>query len=311
MCLISYVLKKNIAKSMPSRHDGSPYLKCKSVEDFPGLKATPFSFYSKKLKLNGFRYFYDVPTFKGVVVFFHGAGNGHLAYITEINSFAKEGYLVYAYDNSFCGASEGEGFWNFSSSLVDQKYFFEFLDKDEPALNLKRYASGHSWGGFTALASLSDPKYKIEKVVEFSGFTSVLELFLLYQPNLKGISWILKIMQHRYFGKLGNLDCLKILKNTDKKVLMVHGDKDATVPYEKVFLRAQSALEDRKNINFLVVKDRHHQPYFSISAQTYYLDLINQGVPLGKVNPLPEIDYDKLTEEDPLVMKTVFDFLSN
>lgn len=310
MCLVSYILKKNITKFMPSRHDGSPFLRCRSIEEFPGLKSTPFSFYSKKLKINGFRYFYDFPSFKGVIVFFHGAGNGHLAYITEINAFAKEGYLVYAYDNSYCGASEGDRFWNFSSSLIDQKYFFKFLDLDKVALNLKRIAIGHSWGGFTAMASLSNPDYKIEKVVEFSGFRSVLQLFLLNQPNLKGISLLLKIMQWRYFGKLGSIDCLKILKKTDKSVLLVHGDKDETVSYEKAFLELKKELSEKPNIEFLVAKDRHHQPYFSLSAQSYYLDLINRGVHLGKANPMPEIDYVKLTEEDPEIMKSVFDFLS-
>lgn len=293
---------------MPSRQEGSPYLKVLTVDDFDGLKAEPFSFYSKKLKLNGYRYFYNQNQFKGVVIFFHGAGNGHLAYTREINALAQEGYLVYAYDNSCCGSSEGEGFWNFSQSLVDQKYFFRFLDKDEKARELKRYAMGHSWGGFTAMASLANDDYKIQKVVEFSGFKSVLQLFQEKSPETKGISWLLKIMNWRYFGKLGNIDTLKVLKKTDKKVMLVHGDLDEMVSFKNVFLEFEKELQGKENIKFVISHDRQHQPYFSLSAQNYYLDLIKRGVLEGKlVNE--EIDYFKLTEEDPEIMKEVFGFL--
>jgi len=310
MCIVSYLLKKKIQSKMPSRQEGSPYLKVLTVDDFENLKSTPFSFYSKKLKLNGFKYYYQKDSYKGLVIFFHGAGNGHLAYTREINALAEAGYLVYAYDNSCCGSSEGENFWNFSQSLVDQKYFFEYLETDEEAKGLKRFAIGHSWGGFTAMASLANKNYKVEKVVEFSGFRSVLQVFLSNSPESKGISWLLKIMNWRYFGKLGNLDTLKVLKKTDKKVMLIHGDLDEVVSYEKVFLEFKSELKDNENITFVVSHNRHHQPYFSLDAQNYYLDLISKGVLEGKLGKDYNIDYFKLTEEDPEIMGQVFKFLN-
>ncbi len=308
MCLISYLLKRKVKSQMPSRQDGSPFLKVLTADDFENLKAVPFSFYSKKLKLNGYKYFYDKEKIKAIVIFFHGAGNGHLAYTREIEALAREGYLVYAYDNSCCGSSEGEGFWNFSQSLVDQKYFFKFLESDEDVKGLKRFAMGHSWGGFTAMASLADPAYKIDKVVEMSGFRSVLQVFISNSPSSKGVSLLLKLMNWRYFGKLGNVDTLKILKNTDKKVMMVHGDLDEVISYDKVFLEFKNELKDKKNIEFVVSSNRHHQPYFSLDAQNYYLDLISRGVLEGKLQD-EKIDYFKLTEEDPQIMARIFKFL--
>ena len=90
--------------------------------------------------------------------------------------------------------------------------------------------------------------------------------------------------------------------------MLVHGDLDEMVSFKNVFLEFEKELQGKENIKFVISHDRQHQPYFSLSAQNYYLDLIKRGVLEGKlVNE--EIDYFKLTEEDPEIMKEVFDFL--
>lgn len=309
MLLVSYLIKKAIQKNIPSRQDGHKFLKYLSLEDFSGLKRTKFQFKSKKNTLTGYRYFYNEGSFKGLIVFFHGYGGGHLAYLKEISSLAKEGYLVYAYDNSCCCESEGEGFFSFSQSLIDQKAFFKFLDQDEQAKVLKRFVCGHSWGGFTAVSSLIDDNYKVEKVCGLSPFDNAIDVFISNAPYLKKFKFLLKIFQFRYFGKFGLVSLTKLLKNTSKEVLIVSGDKDKTVDFNDNFLKFKEAAKNKENIHYLISQGRYHQPYNSQRAQDYYLELME----MFRKNEFDEntiVDYQKLIEEDPYIMGQIFEFFN-
>ena len=308
MLLISYIVKKITQKYMPSRQEGTPYLKYLTEDDFSDWKSEPFSFKRNKLVLRGRKYWcVDKP--KAILIFFHGMGNGHYSYTTEIHSFAKQGYLVYAYDNAYCGKSDGKGFWSLSSSLLDQKAFFAYLDEQEDLKDLPRYSVGHSWGGFTALCSLQE-QYKVEKVISISGFDNVVHAYITMIPDLKKHQKIMRIAQRRYFGKLGVIDAKDLLDKTDKKVLFISGDEDKTVSYTEMFLKLKERYQEKKNFSFLVSPGRAHQAYMSMSAQNYYTDLMNRGVMEGKlVNE--ELSIPRLTEEDQDVMNAMYKFLED
>lgn len=306
MLLLTYIAKKIIQKNMPSRQEGHRFLKYLDLEDFPGLKRTRFEFYSKKNKIVGYRYFYEDGPYKALVTYHHGFGGGHRAYITEIASLAKQGFLVYAYDNSTCCESGGEGFFSFTQALVDQKYFYKFLDTDECAKGLKRYSCGHSWGGFTSACSLIDDSYKVEKVVAMSAFNDVISISVAHFPPLKPFVPILRLTQLRYFGRKGLVKVSNLLAKTDKEVLMISGDRDETVNYEKNFVFFQSKTKGKDNVHYLVSKDRYHQPYNTRVAQNYYYELCKL-CDEGKIAEV-EVDYKKLTEEDGEIMNAIYDF---
>lgn len=311
MFITSLILKKEFRKHFPSHWSASPYLKYKNVNDFPDLEAIPFSFKRGKFTLRGNRYRVKDKDYKAIIVLFHGMGYGHLSYMTEIAKLAREGYLVYAYDNAYCADSDGEGFFSLSSSVVDQKAFFKWLDTDEYALNKRRYAIGHSRGGFTSICSLYDKKYKIEKMCDISGFISVKSIIFENSPKLKKVSFLIYMMNFRYFGKYGSLDGLKILKKTDKKALIIHGENDKVVDYEKNFLKLKEELKDKDNIEFLSVPNKDHQPQYSERAQVALNEVINSGIPEGKVIPVPELDYDLLTEQDEAVWSKIIKFFND
>ena len=115
-CLIVTIVSLYaFTKMFGRRYDGNPYVHYFTVEDFEGLRAQPFSFYSDGSKLNGYIYRSDLwqgPS-KGLIVFSHGFGAGHLAYTTEINYFARNGYKILAFDNTGCVKSEGDSIKGF------------------------------------------------------------------------------------------------------------------------------------------------------------------------------------------------------
>jgi pimeloyl-ACP methyl ester carboxylesterase len=66
-----------------------------------------FSFVSGRWMLSGSRYFVGNWPYKALVVFYHGIGAGRNAYVQPICDLAKQGYLVYAFDNTGSMQSEG------------------------------------------------------------------------------------------------------------------------------------------------------------------------------------------------------------
>ena len=79
-----------------------------SASDFNGLISEPFSF--KALAghmLQGYLYHYENPIENRLVIFDHGFGGGHRAYMKEIELLCRHGYLVLAYDHTGCMESEG------------------------------------------------------------------------------------------------------------------------------------------------------------------------------------------------------------
>lgn len=307
MLLTCFILKKIMKKMMPSRHNGAKVLKFFTEKDYTELNAVPFSFKCGKNTLRGFKYSYGEPPYKAALILFHGIGAGHYAYESEIRYFAHKGYLVYAYDNSCCVLSDGEGWWNLASSMVDQKAFFAWLETDEDAKGLPRYAIGHSWGGFTVLGALR-PEYNIDKVCCISGFGKVADVMATNMPKYRLLRPLFAEMTYLNFGKLGGMNYYKLVRDTDKPVLMFHGDKDEIVHYKDHFLKCKKIAGKNPHVTFVTCPGRRHNPYLTKEGEDYYLKLVDDGVVTGVAPVIPEIDYDLLTQCDPELHERILKF---
>ena len=300
------LMKKLIQKSCPSRQEGGPVLKFFYLSDYPDMSGERFQFESNGNILKGYKYYIDKKNIKAVVIFHHGFGGGHNAYEDLLHCLVVHGYLVYAYDNTCCGDSEGSGWWNFSASLIDQENFFKWFENDEDQKGQKRIVMGHSWGGFTAVNGL---RYKVDKVVAISAFRNVVRMFTDVSKGLKPFKPLLRGTQKHYFGEYGNVDTYDLLQSSNIPVMLIHGEKDDVVSYQKNFMPLKNKLKNKNNITFYVVKDRYHQPYMSVRAQEYYRYLNDSGIALGLVKDYPEIDYDLLLEEDEEVLNKIYNFI--
>ena len=71
----------------------------------------------------------DFPSYKGLIIFVHGMGGGHTAYMTEIHALAQEGYLVLGYDNTGTMLSDGAELGGFPQAFLDLRHAISFFAK--------------------------------------------------------------------------------------------------------------------------------------------------------------------------------------
>ena len=92
-------------KQIVNTYKGMMYTRCDDTEsvfyysaaDFPGLQAEPYAFTAAAGHLlQGYLYCYDAPVQGRLVVFDHGFGGGHRAYMKEIERLCRHGYWVFA-----------------------------------------------------------------------------------------------------------------------------------------------------------------------------------------------------------------------
>lgn len=307
--MITWILRKALASAMSFRCDGSPDLDYFDGAYF-GVKPAPFSFQSGKWTLRGCKYCVTEKP-KGVLIFFHGIGAGHTSYTNEICAFAKQGYLVYAYDNTGCMTSEGRGIGSLAQSLLDQEAFFAFLDQQEDARGLPRIAAGHSWGGFTALGALQE-KYHVEKAICISGFLSLPQMLMNQVKGLKKFEGALKKALKKDYGPYGDLDTIGLLSNTKASVLYIQGEADQMVPKAENYDVLQRLFSKKENIHLLLVEGAMHQPYWTLEANKYFVDLYREHhMTLVDFDVNARVDYDLLNHDEPKVLQAMFDFLDS
>lgn len=300
----------SLTKDGNKRFDGSPSLPYYEPKEL-GLKEECFSFYSGKNKLYGSRYFVKEGPYKGIVIFFHGIGAGRTSYLKEISLIAKAGYLVYAYDNTGCMQSEGRGYIGLGHTNYDIEAFFHFLDEDPKAKDYKRFAVGHSWGGYSTFCSLK-PGFEVSKIVSIAGFIS---------PKQE-ITSIVKICKHRlfcsifkksigfYFKKKGNADAISLISNSDAKVLYIQGTEDNSVPFKQTGAVLKKHFEGLNRVRFLFVEGMKHQPQYTKEAEDYLERYMASKKLSTKDGAHPHLDIKKATEMNPMVIASIIDFLN-
>lgn len=268
------------------------------LENFPLLKFKEFSINCKNNKLVGRLYSYE--DCDSLIIFCHGYGAGHMAYIKEIDYLCQNGFSVFAFDYTGCDLSGGKP-KTFAYSVKDLNCVYNYLKDNDYLKNKKVYLLGHSWGGYTCLSN----KLKVDKIVAISPFYSPSNLMANFIPNKK-FGKFLKPFIYVYLGlrffPYGNVNANEKLKKSKIKTLIVKGDKDNVVPPQKDF--------NRDNLSYLICKGKAHNPYYTINSeenlQSVLIELNNST---DKQSYLKKVDYSKITEHDYLVLQNIIDFL--
>ena len=323
LVLILLAFSKVILNSIfGKRCEGNPNLKYFTVDDFEGLEAKEIEFKSNKNQiLRGYIYTNkNIEEYKGLVVFVHGMGAGHLSYTTEINTLTKNGYKVISYDNTGTCKSEGKSLNGFYQAVYDLDSCLKFVENDEELSKYDVSLVGHSWGAYT-VCNILDYNHRIKKVVAISGpnsFTKLMESFLgvfgkILRPFISFWTFI-------KFGNKGLKSIDTILKNVDTEVLILHGDIDKTAKLECSIAANVNKKCKKDNINVIIYKDKYHNVYQTRESEKYLNDVFDKIGKLPKEYKGEElknkqkelygsIDYKLITEEDLDVMKDILDFL--
>lgn len=320
--LFEKLIEKAYRSNLFIRNDNIHSIFYYSAEDFPGLHAQSYDFKGDAdQSLRGYFYYYDNPIPGRLVVFDHGMGNGHRAYLREVERLAKAGFLVYTYDHTGCMRSGGESTNGFTQSLNDLDHCITALEAEPSLADRKIAVMGHSWGGFSTM-NICALHPEITHVVSMSGFVSV-EMILqqIMAGPMKGFRRCLFDLEARTNPDYVHFDARKSLAATDAKVLLIYSENDPTVHKAPHYDSLVAALSGKENIRFLLVQNKGHNPNFTEDAVVYKDTFFKEYTKAAKRKLLekPEqqkvfmagYDWDRMTTQDEMVWQQIIKHLND
>jgi len=316
--IFSKLIIDNYRKTAFSRHDADGSIFYFSAEDFPGLNKEEYSFKNQRgEKLAGAFYYYDGYRKDRLVVFDHGMGTGHNAYMKEIEALAKGGFRVYSYDHTGCTLSEGEGIRGLSGSLADLDACIKSLRADFPELDIS--VVGHSWGAFS---TMNIPAFdgNIRSVVAMSGFTS---LKAMHKQVLRGPLALFRKTLYEYEksqnGEYAEASAENSLRAAGIPALLIHSADDRTVSIKRHFEALKKALYDCDFVEFLSVEGKGHNPNYTADAVAYkdrffeqYTERRKNGLlktDVQKEEFIASYDWERMTMQDGEIWERILEFL--
>ncbi len=316
-------------KQVIKMYKGMVYTRCDdtgnvfyfSSDDFPGLHKKAYSFKaSAGHDLQGYIYHYDSPIQGRMIVFDHGFGGGHKAYMKEIELLCRHGFTVFAYDHTGCMESGGETPNGMAQSLCDLNDCITVLKSDSRFHGCDISVVGHSWGGFSTL-NISALYPDISHVVAISGFVSVEMLINSYFGGImKGFCKPIMELERQANPKFVDYNAVKSLSNTSAKVLLIYSDNDKRC-YKAVHYDAlKEGLADKENIRFLLVSNKGHNPNYTEDAVKYmeefFATLAKKSkkkeleTPEQKAAFIASFDWNRMTAQDESVWTEIFKTLN-
>ena len=305
------IFSKHYIKFFVHRYDkeaGIPYY---DASDFDGLRKESYKFVNTdNIEIAYFYYYYDNYQKDKIVLFCHGMGPGHTAYMAEINELAKNGYKVLALDYRGCDKSGGDYLKSLNKPTRDVIDLLNYLKIKEEIVLV-----GHSLGGYTAL-NVINLRNDIHKAVILAGFIEMSSLLMKFVPNKFILHRILKFEQKtepKYYG----IDNISYLKSTNDEILYIQSTDDGMVPYD-IGLKVVESI-DNSHIHAIKLNDRKHNPNYTRDAIAYMNEVFgkyNQLIKDKKIkNDNDRIEYfkdvslPKLVEQDQEIIKSIVDFI--
>ncbi len=290
-----------------------------STDDFTGLSRTPYSFSSSLgHSLQGYFYFCENNKYPDrLVVFEHGFGGGHSAYMREIEMLCRHGFTVLAYDHTGCMESGGTGTNGLAQSLHDLDDCLRALKADERYSNKKLSIMGHSWGGFSTM-NICALHPDVTHIVAMAGFPAVEALF---RSAAKGILAPLRHVFLKEEAKSNpdycNRSAFDALQGCNAHCLLIYSDKDMLCSKAVFYEPLQKALADKKNISLLLCKGKGHNPNYTQDAEKYLAQYVKERKKFIKAKPsdaqkvefVASYDWLAMTAQDETVWEKIFALL--
>ncbi|MBQ3940036.1 MAG: alpha/beta fold hydrolase [Oscillospiraceae bacterium] len=200
-------------------------------------------------------YIYGAENEKGLIVWSHGIGCGHEAYLEDILWFADRGWRVFAYDGTGSGESEGSGSRGLAQSAQDLNCALDFVERDLRLAGIPVMLVGHSWGGYAAGAVLNYD-HRVRAAVSISGYSDPMEMLregademlgkvgsTLSYPFLWGYNRLL-------FGANLNLTAAEGISHSTVPVLVLHGEHDEVISYDRCSILSKQDQITNPNVTY-------------------------------------------------------------
>ncbi len=312
---------KLVHSQLLTRQDNPNGLFYFGPEHFPGLQAHGYDFKSHKgHDLKGFFYCYDNPIPGKLVVFDHGMGNGHRAYMREIETLCRAGFLVYSYDHTGCMASGGQHIGGFAQSLADLDDCIRTLKRDPNLAGRALSVVGHSWGGFSTM-NIGAIHPEITHIVSMSGFVSVERIVKQSLGPLKAYASAVVAAEVRELPRHARYNALESLEKTRAKVLLIYSEDDKTVLKQEHYDPLYIKFCDSDRVRLMLVEGKNHNPGYAAESVRYkdaffadYTKALKKGklaTPEARAEFMGKYDWWYMTNQDMDVWNAIFDHLNS
>lgn len=315
-------------KQIVNMYKGMMHTRCDDTEtvfyfspkDFPGLRYEPISFNSSRGDaLQGYLYSYDLPIEDRLIVFDHGFGGGHRAYMREIELLCRHGYRVFAYDHTGCMESEGKTPNGLAQSLSDLNDCLNMLSSDERFSSLDISVMGHSWGAFSTM-NIPSLHPRISHIVAISGFVSVEEMInTFFSGIMKGYRKPILALERESNPVFCEYNSLSSLSSSDVKALLIYSDND-TLCKRTHYDIMKAGLEGKDNVNIVLTSGKGHNPNYTAEAVAYLGEFGKARAKLArkkgvtaeeKEKFVDSYDWRRMTEQDERVWQMIFEHLDS
>ena len=298
-------------KLLLKRYDKDGIIPYYSYKDFLGLNVEEHHFVnSKNINIAYFIYNYSYYKDDKVIIFCHGIGPGHTAYLAEINMLTKAGFRVIALDYTGCDCSGGDSMISINEPTRDIIDLINHLKLKQEIVFV-----GHSLGAYSIINVLRCQNIKSKAVVisPFINLEDQIKVFVKSKMVTKSILKYEAKIEPDYFIK----DFLEYLKTTDNKMLFIQSKDDNIVPFEKN-LKVVEELNN-PNIQCLILDKRGHNPNYTEEAVAYMNKTFIEYNSLVKKKKLKTVEekknyfkdksINKMTEQDEEVFKDIIEFI--
>lgn len=286
-----------------------------SAEDFPGLSAEAYPFSSSAGHLlQGYLYSYEGARQDRLLVFDHGFGGGHRAYMKEIERLCRHGYRVLAYDHTGCMQSGGDSPNGLAQSLCDLNDCLNAIKVDPRFAGLDISVMGHSWGAFSTL-NITALHPDISHIVAISGFVSVEEMVKgFFSGLLRGYRKAVMRLERESNPYYSGFSAIDTLAASPTRALLIYSANDRLC-CRSHYDALKAALGERENIDFLLVEEKGHNPNYTEAAVSYLAEFSKARESLLRQENLTKeekerfvssFDFEKMTEQDETVWERIF-----
>ena len=318
------IFEKHVVKMykgmMHTRCDDTETVFYFSASDFPNLQADAYPFTSSEGNtLQGYIYSYENPVANRLVVFDHGFGGGHRAYMKEIEMLCRHGFTVFAYDHTGCMESGGKTPGGLAHSLCDLNDAITTIKNDSRFQGFDISVMGHSWGAFSTL-NITALHPEISHIVAMCGFVSVEEMTKTFFTGLmKGYRKAILKLETESNPNFVNYNAVETLSSSQTKALLIYSEDDPMCRRVHHDILKEK-LDGKENIRIILCKNKGHNPNYTEEAVKLLNDFGKQRAALARNKKatkqdkeafVKSFDWNAMTIQDDAVWKEIFDHLDH
>jgi len=304
-------------KFFVKRYDDDHIVTHFSYKSFPGMQASDLEFKTPQGNtIRGHIYSFPDHDRKDLVVFSHGLGAGHRAYMREIQTLCRHGYEVLAYDNTGCWESDGKDISGVSESINCLVSCLDYIASDKDLKGRGLHIIGHSWGGYAAGNILSYRSSNIKSVTVISGFASI-EIFTEagYAGKLKMFRRNIMRFEKKANPAYAESCSADALRSTPVKCLLLHSTDDQMADIGTGLEYVRSRISNPA-VSYYVTEGKFHNPNYTTDAVTYMMQVFGEYQNLVSKRKLRSFeqkkayfadkDFLRMTVQDPEVWDVIF-----